>query len=64
MAENKDKDYKALYFETLALLIDAKAHLEYCGYGDRWEKECSEQLRRDMNLFFARQDICDDSAQI
>ena len=25
----------------LEALIAAKEHLEYCGYGDRWERECA-----------------------
>ncbi len=28
--------------ELLEALIDAKEHLEYCGYGDKWERECAE----------------------
>lgn len=27
------------------LLEEARAHLEYCGYGDRWEREASGDLR-------------------
>jgi len=23
-------------------LVAAKDHLEYCGYGDNWERECAE----------------------
>ncbi len=23
-------------------LEEAEAHLEYCGYGDSWERECAE----------------------
>lgn len=26
----------------LEALIKAKEHLEYCGYGDKWERECAE----------------------
>lgn len=31
---------------VVAALIEAEAHLEYCGYGDRFERECAteEQL--------------------
>jgi hypothetical protein len=25
----------------LDALIDAGAHLDYCGYGDSWERECA-----------------------
>lgn len=32
-----------LQFETLlAALEDAVGHLEYCGYGDSWERECAD----------------------
>lgn len=31
-----------LQFESLlAVLEDAEGHLEYCGYGDSWERECA-----------------------
>ena len=28
--------------ELLEALIDAKEHLEYCGYGDSYERKCAE----------------------
>lgn len=27
----------------VAALEDARTHLEYCGYGDKWERECAEE---------------------
>jgi hypothetical protein len=27
--------------ELLEALKEAKGHLEYCGYGDAWERECA-----------------------
>lgn len=27
----------------LKALIAARDHLEYCGYGDKWERECAEE---------------------
>lgn len=32
--------------ELKELLDDAIWHLEYCGYGDSWERECAEDLIR------------------
>jgi hypothetical protein len=29
-----------------SLLKDLLSHLDYCGWGDRWERECSEPLRK------------------
>lgn len=26
-----------------AALQNASFHLDYCGYGDRWERECAEE---------------------
>lgn len=26
-------------------LTDAKDHLEYCGYGDSWERECADAAK-------------------
>ena len=26
-------------------------HLNYCGWGDSWERECSEELRRKAEKF-------------
>lgn len=31
------------------LLYQAKQHLEYTGYGDAWERECSEELRKALD---------------
>ena len=28
--------------EILELLTEAEQHLEYCGYGDNWERECAD----------------------
>lgn len=35
-----------------SLLKDAYDHLNYCGWGDSWERECSEQLRRELDTYF------------
>ena len=29
--------------ELLEALKSAQAHLEYCGYGDKWERECARE---------------------
>ena len=30
-------------------LQKASDHLDYCGYGDSWERECSQTLEKDIN---------------
>jgi hypothetical protein len=30
-------------FDEMELLIDAAYHLEYCNYGDSWERECATE---------------------
>lgn len=41
--------------EKIALLREAlqaaQAHLDYCGYGDKWERECAaeEKLEEKIN---------------
>ncbi len=37
MSKDKDEEIK----ELLDLLKEAKNHLEYCNYGDKWERECA-----------------------
>lgn len=32
---------KALIIKLLVTLQAASNHLEYCGYGDKWERECA-----------------------
>lgn len=27
-------------------LQEAEAHLDYCGYGDAWERSCAEELQQ------------------
>lgn len=36
-----DKTIKVL----LEALKAAQEHLEYCGYGDRWERECAKESK-------------------
>lgn len=28
-----------------AALLAAQQHLEYCGYGDKWERECAQEAK-------------------
>ena len=31
--------------ELYKLLDEAVDHLNYCGYGDSWERECAEEIK-------------------
>lgn len=31
-------------------LKHAKEHLDYCGYGDKWERECAEAMFKGKGL--------------
>lgn len=33
---------KKLFVTLRNALLDAQKHLEYCGYGDKWKRECAE----------------------
>lgn len=33
---------KELITKLVETLQSASEHLEYCGYGDRWERECAQ----------------------
>ena len=37
------------------LLHKAIDHLDYCGYGDSWERECSQQLQKELDLWKEQQ---------
>lgn len=37
---------KKILYETL---VKAKEHLEYCGYGDSWERECADGLDKEID---------------
>jgi len=37
------------------LLKEAYNHLDYCGWGDSWERECSEDLRKELDEYFSNQ---------
>lgn len=39
--------------KLLAALEAAHAHLNYCGYGDNWERECSEGLDKQITAAIA-----------
>jgi len=32
------------YKRLATLFSEAASHLDYCGYGDRWERECAKDL--------------------
>ena len=36
--------------KLVAALREAAAHLEYCGYGDSWERECAFDRSHGQNL--------------
>ena len=36
------KRLKAVSAKLLKALVAARSHLEYCGYGDSWERECAD----------------------
>jgi hypothetical protein len=31
--------------ELREALTDARDHLQYCGYGDKWERECAQSAK-------------------
>jgi hypothetical protein len=31
----------------------ASSHLDYCGYGDNWERECAEEAKLEEKMSFA-----------
>jgi hypothetical protein len=43
-----EKKYKNVY----KLLKEAYDHLNYCNYGDSWERECAESLQKKLDRFF------------
>lgn len=42
--------------EMKRLLRAAYDHLNYCGWGDSWERECSEELRHDLDEYFSKEE--------
>ena len=46
-------DYEQKYKEARSLLKEAFDHLEYCGFGDSWERECSVNLRDRLYDYFS-----------
>lgn len=34
-------EFIAYLDDLYELLVDAKEHLDYCNYGDSWERECA-----------------------
>ena len=45
------------YNELLDLFLETLEHLEYCNWGDSWERECSEDLRKKVKKFLKKRDI-------
>jgi len=46
-----DSGYEAYLDEMFELLTGALGHLDYCGWGDSWERECSEDLKKRADAF-------------
>jgi hypothetical protein len=36
------------FSKVVKALEKALEHLDYCGWGDRWERECSAELRQEL----------------
>lgn len=34
----------------LEALKEARDHLEYCGYGDKWERECAQEAKLSQKI--------------
>lgn len=45
---------KPAYKEIVTGLERAIEHLEYCGWGDSWEREVSEELRKELPALLER----------
>jgi len=46
----KVKVNKEAALDLLLALKAAKDHLEYCGYGDSWEKECAREQKLEEKI--------------
>jgi hypothetical protein len=40
--------------ELLQGLLEAKVHLDYCGYGDEWERECAGDLPERLDILIVK----------
>lgn len=47
-AENKR--LRAVLKQTREALSDAKDHLDYCGWGDKWERECAKEQKLEPKI--------------
>jgi hypothetical protein len=52
MSETKNMNYEKEYKKVYKLLKEAYEHLDYCNYGDNWERDCAEELRKKLDKFF------------
>jgi hypothetical protein len=43
-------DKISLTKELYDVLKEAEAHLDYCGYGDSWERECAKASRLEERI--------------
>ena len=50
------EELKAQNEKLRAALQAAKEHLEYCGYGDKWERECAEASKLEEQIDEALKD--------
>lgn len=53
-AEMSTKPKKLTERQLRNLIKSLIDHLEYCGWGDKWEKECSEKLRKKVEKYKAQ----------
>ena len=49
-----DSKRDLLLDDLLNLFEEMKDHLDHCGYGDSYERECSEDLQRDVDTMHER----------
>lgn len=53
--EQKWRETVAELAESLEMVRRLEEHLDYTGWGDSYERECSEQLRKELKDFNKRQ---------
>lgn len=42
--------HNEIIFKLLSALTKAKEHLDYCGYGNEWERECADAINLEEEI--------------
>ena len=56
LAQRRADKERELRTQAEKMVAKLEEHLDYCGWGDSWERECSKELQKELAEFNIRKE--------